>query len=184
MPTAMNEPITNPPALNPPVLELRDIHLPEPVSWWPVAPGWWLLIIAVLLMFLVIFISRRIYRSRQLKREITAELETIKQQFQQSNDKAQLAKALSVLLRRASITFDPAKNIAGLTDENWLAYLDETFGQASGKTNFHSETGKVLLTAPYLPDNAEPDFDAQALINLCESWLLSAHKQTRRAQTP
>lgn len=179
----MNEPISNTPALTQPALDLRDIHLPEPVSWWPVAPGWWLLIVAVLLTLLLIFISRKVYRSRQLKREITAELETIKQQFQQSNNKAQLAKDLSVLLRRASITFYSATNIAGLTGENWLAYLDETSGQNSGITNFHSETGKVLLTAPYLPENAELDFDAPALVHLCEAWLLTAHKQIRRSQT-
>jgi hypothetical protein len=25
--------------------QLRDIQLPEPISWWPLAPGWWVLII-------------------------------------------------------------------------------------------------------------------------------------------
>ena len=23
------------------VLPLRDLHLPEAVGWWPLAPGWW-----------------------------------------------------------------------------------------------------------------------------------------------
>ena len=39
----------NPAAINAnPLDQLRDIHLPEPISWWPLAPGWWLLIIIAL----------------------------------------------------------------------------------------------------------------------------------------
>jgi len=162
-------------------LDLRDIHLPEPVSWWPLAPGWWLLISAVFLALCVIFISRKIYRNRQLRRDIVTELESIKQQYQKSNDKSQLAKSLSVLLRRASITFYPATDIAGLTGERWLAYLDETGRHSTKEATFHSETGKALLSAPYLPEKSDLDFDAQALLQLCESWLLAPHRKRRRA---
>jgi len=175
----MNEPMPTTAAL-----DLRDIHLPEPISWWPVAPGWWLLIAAMLLILVLIFTARKIYRSRQLKRDIANELENIKQRYQQSNDKLQLARSLSVLLRRASITFYPATDIAGLTGERWLAYLDETSRHSANAANFHSETGKVLLSAPYLPEDANLDFDAQALLHLCESWLFAAHHKLQRMSSP
>jgi hypothetical protein len=171
----MNEPMPTPAAL-----DLRDIHLPEPISWWPVAPGWWLLIAAILLLLMLIYIARKIYLARQLKRDIASELEKIKQRYQQSNNKSQLAKSLSVLLRRASITFYPATDIAGLTGERWLAYLDETGRHSTKAASFNSDTGKVLLSAPYLPEDSTLDFDAQALLALCESWLFAPHHKIQR----
>jgi len=177
--------------MNQPNLNLRDIHLPEPVSWWPIAPGWWLLLAALLIIVALAFIARKIYRSKQLKRDINTELEAIKQQFQQTQNKSQLAKALSVLLRRASITYYSrshfnGESIAGLTGENWLAWLDKTHSQpdsvlSAKNIKFQSDIGHVLISAPYMADDAELDFDAQTLIQLCESWLHSPHDKTRRS---
>ena len=44
-----------------PLAELRDIHLPEAVSLWPLAPGWWLLlalIAAVLGLSIAVWLRR------------------------------------------------------------------------------------------------------------------------------
>jgi Domain of unknown function (DUF4381) len=162
-------------------IQLRDIHLPEPVSWWPPAPGWWLALATIILIIAAVVIARKIYRSKQLSRDIGSELEHIKQQYQQSNNKPQLARDLSILLRRANISFYPQSNIAGLTGEQWLQHLDSTNSKPRTEQAFHSETGKVLLSAPYMPDDAEPDFDANQLISLCESWLTSTHNKTQVA---
>ncbi len=176
--------------MNQQALNIRDIHLPEPITWWPIAPGWWLLALAVLIIFVSAFIVRKIYRSKQLKRDIHAELENIKQQFQQTQDKSQLAKALSVLLRRANMTYYSSNNsnnedVAGLTGEDWLIWLDQTHNKpdsalAAKNIKFQSNIGRILITAPYMADDAELNYDAQTLIQLCESWLLSPHKEARR----
>lgn len=177
----MNEPATDPAALSPETLapealDLRDIHLPDPVSWWPIAPGWWLVIVSLLLIVLVFFVIKKIRDSRRLRTEIRSELETIKQQFKKTQNKSQLAKSLSILLRRASISYYPKTNIAGLIGDDWLAYLDRTARQSSADMKFQSNTGSILLSAPYLPDNSEMNYDHELLIRLCESWLLSSHK--------
>ncbi len=176
--------------MNQQTLNLHDIHLPEPVSWWPIAPGWWLLAGGLLVIFILIFIARKIYRGKQLKRDISTELETIKQQFQQTQNESQLAKSLSILLRRANITYYSRKNfngesVAGLTGEDWLAWLDKTHSRPDSaltakNIKFQSELGRILITAPYMADETRLDYDAQTLIQLCESWLLSPHIKTRR----
>ena len=187
-PEALNPQTLTPQALNPQILNLRDIHLPEPISWWPIAPGWWIIIASILLIIAVVFISRKVYISKQLKRDIKDELKNIKQQFQQTQNKSQLAKSLSILLRRASISYYPKADIAGLTGDHWLSYLDDSNTNSSSNNRFQSDIGNVLLTAPYLPDhclsdNSRLDFDAQKLIHLCDSWLQSPHKKALQVRT-
>ena len=49
-------------------LPLRDIHLPDPVSWWPPAPGWWLLFgLSLVLGGLLVW-----HRLRRRRREAAA----------------------------------------------------------------------------------------------------------------
>lgn len=162
-------------------LELRDIHLPEPISWWPVAPGWWMVFATLLFIIFAAIITRKIYQRRQLKRDIAAELNQIKQQFKETQNKSQLAKSLSILLRRASISYYPTANIAGLTGESWLRWLDDSHNVSTDKipanTRFQSDSGKILLNAPYLPAETELDFDAEKLLDLCTSWLMTAHSR-------
>lgn len=40
-----------------PLAQLRDIQLPEAISWWPLAPGWWILI-----MFAASFLGWTVFR--------------------------------------------------------------------------------------------------------------------------
>ena len=169
--------------MNEQTLNLKDIHLPEPISWWPLAPGWWILFFCLLLLGVALFIGRKIHIKKQLSRDIQTELNTIKQQFQTTQNKPQLARSLSALLRRANISYYPHANIAGLTGEQWLEHLDNTNKKVNANLAFNSETGKILLSAPYLPENKHLDFDAQTLISLCESWLLSAHNKTQVSRT-
>ncbi len=159
-------------------LDLRDIHLPEAISWWPIAPGWWIILAVTILIITAIFIARKIYLKKQLARDIHTELDDIKQQYKQTENKSQLAKSLSILLRRANISYYPKTDKAGLIGSEWLTYLDSTMAAASTDKKFQSDIGKVLLSAPYLPDGANLDFDATKLIHLCESWLGSKHKKT------
>jgi len=165
--------------MNEQTLNLRDIHLPDAISWWPLAPGWWMLITSTITVALIFIIARKIYRSKQLKRDIHTELDEIKNIYQQTQDKSQLAKSLSVLLRRASISYypDTKNNIAGLTGKHWLTWLDETTYNPQENKKFQSNIGQTLINAPYLPDNTQLTFDAQTLIDLSESWLLSNHKK-------
>lgn len=155
-----------------PELALRDIHLPEPISWWPPAPGWWLVAIA-LIVAIALLIKWYRYRTNKLalRRIANRELLEIKHRHQQTSDDQQLVKELSILLRRVAMSIAPRDTAAGLTGETWLGFLDSLVS----KPLFVSETGKQLITAPYQPGHA---IDAPALIDLSEQWLSLASKKT------
>ena len=169
------------------VLDLKDIHLPAPISWWPIATGWWLLLACMVLLIIIIYFSRKYYKSKQLNREINAEFALIKKRYWRTKNKSELARSLSVLLRRTSISLYSEKEVAGLTGENWLAFLDNTSKKQKNANSratqkFQSDTGNALVVLPYLPENNNYDFDAQALISLCETWLKTPGAQTPETQ--
>ena len=148
-------------------LPLRDIHLPEPVSWWPPAPGWWLLLLLVAVIIAAALVFKRVRQRRLVKRTALGELEGIRRQYQQTRDSAELVRSLSTLMRRASISIHKRSETAGLTGERWLRHLDAT----AVRKDFEHGAGRVLATAPYLPRSSLAAVDVNELLQLCEDWL-------------
>jgi len=153
---------------DPASLPLRDIHLPDPVSWWPLAPGWWALMVLIVMVVLLIAYCIRRYRNHKISALYLAkqELERIKTDFNINQDKSNLVKELSELIRRLSISIFPREESAGLTGEAWLKFLD----QYSAKNEFNNGIGRVLIEAPY---QANPEFNTNELIGLISRWLES-----------
>ncbi|MDH5711094.1 MAG: DUF4381 domain-containing protein [Gammaproteobacteria bacterium] len=161
-----------------PALELRDIHLPEPISWWPLAPGWWFLIAFIVLVIIGVLLFRQYQKKQVLKKTIKAEFENICAQHQKDNNALQLVQSLSILLRRACISFYPRSEVAGLTGKEWLSFLDSTMKAANTTITFTGEHGQLIATAPYLADNTELEIDTEKLIQLCENWLRAQPNKT------
>lgn len=147
-------------------LPLRDIHLPGAPALWPPAPGWWLL--AVLLLVLLAWAGiaavrrHRVHQARQRVRNALARIEA---GLAQDDGSAALAE-LSVLLRGQALARFPRAQVAGLTGQAWLQFLD----QAGGASGFADGPGRVLATAPY-QRIAPADLDATALLALVRQWL-------------
>ena len=157
---------------DPESLPLRDIHLPDPVSWWPLAPGWWALMVLIVMVVLLIAYCIRRYRNHKISALylVKQELERIKTDFNINQDKSNLVKELSELIRRLSISIFPREESAGLTGEEWLKFLD----QYSDKNEFDNGIGRVLIEAPY---QADPEFNSNELLALIASWVESVGKR-------
>lgn len=157
-------------------LPLRDIHLPDPVSWWPPAPGWWLLALCccLLLAWLVLQYRRR-DTARRIRRNIEREWQAVVKHYRQHQDQQQLARELSVLLRRVALSISDRKEVAGQTGNEWLQQLDKL----AETRLFDTPAGRQLLTAPYQP---AARIDADKLLELSRQWLsLIERKQVPHA---
>lgn len=145
-------------------LPLKDIHLPEAITWWPLAIGWWILIVIVVAAMIGSYLLyKRITRKTAIK-QAKAVLLQIRQNT--SNDVLQSIKELSACLRRVAISVDSRENAAGLVGEAWLSYLDESMDGAPFKTGI----GRLLVDAPY-QQLVTKNVDCNALITLCETWV-------------
>lgn len=145
-------------------LPLRDIHLPDPLSWWPPAPGWWLLLTLLVAIALLGGYLLHRYRRNALQRAAQQALHRIGEDYRQSGDARVLAQQLSILLRRVSLSCYPRRQVAGLTGRAWLSLLDRCLPGEE----FQRGAGRVLIDAPYSLDSR---VDGPALLQLCERWL-------------
>lgn len=149
-------------------LPLRDIHLPDPISWWPPAPGWWALLGSLFLLVLGLRIFLSIKRRRRVRVAAINELQSIANAFELKRDAHGLVKDLSILLRRICLSYFPRAEVAGLTGEKWLTFLDSCLDWQNITDRFSQGTGRALITAPY---QAASEVDGKKLLSLCGIWI-------------
>jgi hypothetical protein len=148
-----------------PLADLRGYHLPEAVSWWPPAPGWWLL--ALLALVLAAWGVHRLaghHRRGAAERAARRELAELRAALARERDAGAYARGLSRLLRRYALARFPRSRVAGLSGEEWLAFLDDQGGEG----RFSRGPGRLLVEAPYRPD---PELVADELGELVEGWI-------------
>ena len=144
--------------------ELRDIHLPDPVSWWPPAPGWY----GVALLFIILIITAwwLIHRRRNpsLKKLATRELQKIEHAYAQHQNTPKLCSDISILLRRVAMSYGSRNKQAGVTGKEWLHHLNNL----SGQPVFDDQFADYLLLAPY---QKQSDAPAHKLISVTQQWI-------------
>lgn len=152
--------------------QMKDVRLPEPVSWWPLALGWWIVAALVLLSLgaAAYFLWRR-YRQNRYRQVAMAELNTYYQQWEsESNDQLYLRSANS-LLKRVTRIFSP-NSVAQFSDE-WVDTLDQ-FNQ----TEFSAESRYALAHQCY---QAHIDADIDSLHSELRHWLKHHKREAKHA---
>ena len=148
--------------MDPEQIPLRDLHLPAEIGWWPLAPGWWLLLaLAFAALLWAGYRGFLRWRANRARRIALRQLALIAQEYADEKDALSTSQQLSELLRRALLAYAPRSIVAGLTGERWLEFLDTGLEQPV----FVDGPGRDLETLPYRrPANELSEVDVQALI--------------------
>jgi hypothetical protein len=95
---------------------LRDIAEPAAVSWWPLAPGWWVILAFVAIA--IVFFTARIFlqwKANAYRRAALRELETLT-----------TVTEIHQLLKRTAIAAFPRDQVASLSGQAWCDWLGRT----------------------------------------------------------
>lgn len=144
---------------------LRDIHLADPPSWWPLAMGWHI-VMGLLLFLLIWIIVRNWWRWQRLliKRKVISDIDKLKDSYLRNEQQENILATISILLKRVALVYYKREQIASLYGEKWLRFLDQT-----GQTHeFTKGYGRCLATAPY---QKGAKVDVLKVIEICRLWI-------------
>ncbi|WKY60208.1 DUF4381 domain-containing protein [Vibrio sp. SNU_ST1] len=148
-------------------LDLSPIITPSAPSWWPLAWGWWVVIItATALIALMFFMAKR----RKINQQAKQEALTCFRNSQFSN--ALSPSAAQNIVRQAALSYFPREKIAGLSGDDWLTFLDAQLKKPLFVAK-QSHWQQALYQDTALMSDEQKKAQQQ-LVNDCETWLRKA----------
>lgn len=111
-----------------PLEQLKDIHLPQEVGLWPLAWGWWVLIVLVLasLSYTMVWAIKR-HQKRLAMRQTIKSLESLQ------NTNSDWPQQINSLLKRAAMVYFPTGSVEGLHSHAWVEFLVRHLPQSKQK---------------------------------------------------
>src|SRR5690606_12312375 len=106
--------------MNPALSDLRDSHLPDAVSWWPLATAWWILITLIAALLIAAFLFFRYWKKHRYYRKLAlAELKTLAN----SDNNGQFLRHIAELVKKTALVKHP--NTAAMTGAQWQQFLGQ-----------------------------------------------------------
>ncbi|MFG0289553.1 MAG: DUF4381 domain-containing protein [Rhodopirellula sp. JB044] len=144
--------------------QLRDLAVPPPVSWWPLAPGWWMLI-AALVAGVVLGVLKwwRHWLADAYRREA---LEAV--------ERASTDAAIVQILKRTAIGADTRSHVGSLTGRRWCDWLS-----ATGDVSVTDEIAERITVGVYRDGKRR----TPELADFAKRWIRT-HRMTASLHTP
>ena len=145
---------------------LRGLHLPSEPSVFPLAVGWWFVIICLLLVVMSIFFGTLLFLQSK-HRAVLKEIRCIKR----IEDTRELLIQMNNLAKKVAIEKLGREKIASLYGQRWINFLN------SGKRKIFSEDYVELLHKTlYTKDNVISDSLRKRIIKDYSVWIRNFNK--------
>ncbi|AZS50851.1 DUF4381 domain-containing protein [Entomomonas moraniae] len=161
--------------MDPQKLPLEPLIAPPPVSWWPLAPIWWIGIAILLTVFtiLLIYLFRHKFLRQQPKPPVIdidvrrqaalKELKSFEKPYQKPTE--EWLQQINALLKRLCITHYANEKIQTLTGQPWLNFLDSKCPQA------HIKQFPMLVDNAYQANYCMDNQTIDNLYSSIETWI-------------
>ncbi|WP_431673509.1 DUF4381 domain-containing protein [Rhizobium leguminosarum] len=114
---------------------LHDIVVPAPVSWWPQTWGWSLVAALLTLTTLLVFLRWiKRYRANAYRREALTLLEGISGKLRHPATRPDAIRDLAEVLKRAALAAWQRDEVASLSGDGWVRFLDAHDEDGTGDT--------------------------------------------------
>jgi len=151
--------------MNPDLLALlRDIHSAPPVSWWPPAPGWW--VVAALVLAALVWFGRGLlaaFRAYLRRKQMLAWVDHLNATVDPQQDPHSYLSTLNRVFKIVALRAFPGQKCALMTGHEWTEFLHQNL-----KTRQSDEALSVLASGPYQP---APHFDPVVISELARIWI-------------
>jgi hypothetical protein len=157
---------------------LNDIVLPASVEWWPLATGWY-----VLFVLMLVAIGWYGYRALQrwhtnrYRRVALQELTVLKEAVLNDIDRETSLRQLPVLLKRTALAAYPRSQVASLSDSAWFSFLNSTLSSPA----FTESSTETLSQLSYSVGNLSSvnSHAASELFLASTNWIKHHQSSTR-----
>ncbi|AZO76446.1 MULTISPECIES: DUF4381 domain-containing protein [unclassified Bosea (in: a-proteobacteria)] len=149
---------------------LRDLTLPPEISFWPPAPGIWILGAAcTALIAVAIWHAMQRYRARAYRRAAIAELNALAGAIERG-DPVGVARISSVLKRVAIVDYG-REQVAPLSGEAWADFV-----ASKASVDFDARPIRRILSGVYVAEPAPGPSELRELISQASIWIRSDRK--------
>jgi hypothetical protein len=151
--------------MNPDLLsQLRDIHTTPAVSWWPPAPGWWIL--SLLVLVLLAWVAKRglaRYRMHRRRQQMLAWVDALNANTDPVRDPQAYLATLNRIFKYVAVRAFPQHRCARMTGPCWVDFIAGNLENLSATTPLDA-----LAYGPYEP---APAFEPEAVSELARQWI-------------